>query len=334
MNSTACSQCGEKILPYWTLCPVCATPFADAVTIDPKSKLSLEEVGQQEISCVQCKGILSPEAQICSHCHVLIVRRYCSGCSRLIPDQAGWCPYCGTSALAKRSRLKLYLQSAAILLVAGSIFAGIFFMIQKEPAKDSTQPVSVVQKKALPEPSPQVDVKKETKPEKSKIEEVKPPIPVPEEIVEPEWEPEPTEPLEEAIQHKPAVVKPVMLASSNEVADENWQERGARLLQGRKLTQNASKLMQKGKYTDASIVLMEALRVFPEKTGDLSYGEALYKLGVCLRKKGQPEQAIPVFREALRFAYYRSKVLREVEAATSELNRARLTSSTKSKTRK
>ena len=100
-----------------------------------------------------------------------------------------------------------------------------------------------------------------------------------------------------------------------------WQNRGAKLKQGRKLTIRASQLMQRGRYAEAGVLLNEAVNMFPQKTRDLSYGEALYKLGICLRKKGQPEEAIPVLREAMQFPYYRSKVLREVEAATGQLER-------------
>lgn len=106
--------------------------------------------------------------------------------------------------------------------------------------------------------------------------------------------------------------------------DTDWQSRGAKLKEGRKLTIRASNLMQQNRYSEASVLLGNAIRMFPPGTKDLSYGEALYKLGICLRRKGHPEQAIPVLRQAMEFPYYRSKVLREVEAATGQLQRTKI----------
>ncbi|MGH9858274.1 MAG: tetratricopeptide repeat protein, partial [Acidobacteriota bacterium] len=140
-----------------------------------------------------------------------------------------------------------------------------------------------------------------------------------------ESEPEPAGENADILEPQPEETESVpTVPQQPEPVEGEWQNRGARLKQGRTLTIRASQLMQKGRYTEASIVLREAIHMFPQKTKDLSYGEALYKLGICLRRKGQPEQAIPVLREAMQFPYYRSKVLREVEAATGQIQRTKL----------
>jgi tetratricopeptide (TPR) repeat protein len=134
---------------------------------------------------------------------------------------------------------------------------------------------------------------------------------------------ETTEPIDSVYEPEPsAPAKPRETESQSE-SDRlvKFSVRGLQLKQARKLTLHASLLMRKGRYSDASIVLRDALRAFPPNTRDLTYGETLYKLGICLRRKGAPEQAIPVLQQALRFPYYRSGALREVEAATIQLGK-------------
>ena len=331
MNSSVCSHCGEKILSHWTLCPVCALPFADAVTRSPQTSIpSIEAFAEPErysgLTCVQCKSSIDPDAQICSRCHVLIVRRYCSGCSRLIPDQASYCPYCATPASAKKSRIKAYLKFAAVFMIAGSVVAGVLVLVKgKTPARSKSESLLAPASDAqfIPDPpkpnSFQLIPERVQEPEQFMNDEAAPVTSGDPDTFESasEERDENADVLEQHQQH-PEGTETI---PEEEPAEGDWQNRGAKLMQGRKLTIRASQLMQKGRYSEASVVLKAAINMFPHKTRDLSYGEALYKLGICLRRKGQPEQAIPVLREAMQFPYYRSKVLREVEAATGQLER-------------
>ena len=331
MKPTVCSHCGEKILTHWTVCPICAHP-SSLPAITPGAPASGSEfiASLKNIYCVQCKAIVSPDAQICSACHVLIVRRYCSGCSRLVPDQAEFCPYCATSASAKKSRFRSLAKSAlifAVPLCVISAFILVVYRVSHEPTVPS--PATGTLKKRATEPPPvativPADVEQKT-------------IETPREIVPPGTEQNTNEEPESSgfssteVQNETnagisadPTLTPVIQPEPKPQAEPETNidsSRGARLLQGRKLTKHASLLMQKGRYSDASIVLRNALTAFPSRTSDLSYGEALYKLGICLRKKGAPDQAIPVLRQALRFPYYRTKALREVEAATSQLKK-------------
>ncbi len=341
MDSTACSQCGEKILPHWTVCPVCVLPFTDVAA----NRLSHSETFARasrflDLCCVQCKGILSPDAQYCPHCHLLIVRRYCSGCSRLIPEHAGMCPYCSTPASAKRSRIKFYLQSAIVLTIAVSIVAGVLFLVYRIPDVPSKSVVPLPVSSAFEQQAGDTTKPAELVPRvttQAIAEDEKPAPVLPQEDIplsasgpEDQFDSEPSvedtnilEPIQDQEEEaqEGELQRPI---PESPVVDGDWEARGARLKEGRKLTEKASLLMKQGRYSDASVVLTTALSTFPDKTTDLSYGEALYRLGICLRVKGQPERAIPILQEAMRFPYIRRKVLLEVEAATSQIKRTKL----------
>jgi RNA polymerase subunit RPABC4/transcription elongation factor Spt4 len=326
VNKTLCSHCGEKILPHWTLCPVCALPFADAVSIRNGESGTLHANGRKEIRCVQCEQILAPDAQMCGHCHVLIIRRYCSGCSRLIPDQTMSCPYCATPATAKRSRYKFFLQSAAAVILLGSIVGGLLFLVYRVPANHQAGEVAPLPVRQTvpfekPAPAPFLSVQKPVVEESTEVSD-EPPMGV---NADPQEELE-SEPVQEmAIDPEPAPIEPIVPSDTHQSGEERgWETRGAKLQQGRKLTQIASRLMQQGRYSDAIRVLRDAVKSFPPGTKDLSYGEALYKLGICLRRQGRPDQAIPVLQQAMKFPYIRGKVVREVQVATTQLHQVKL----------
>jgi len=57
-----------------------------------------------ELHCVDCHGEISPETILCPHCGVPILRRYCGGCGKLIPDSAETCPYCGVASQTTSNR--------------------------------------------------------------------------------------------------------------------------------------------------------------------------------------------------------------------------------------
>ena len=337
MKPTTCSQCGERILLHWSVCPVCAAHLAEP-TSNPTiiNDFSGVEVTAKNIHCVKCGVIIAPDAQICPGCHVLIVRRYCSGCSRLIPDQAETCPHCATPASAKKSRFRFFSHTFLILSIPACVIAAFVFVVFRfssssdEPS--STEPVRNVKKTPIP-PAPVAtiisDNSQPAPPVKEEIAEIDPVQQMSQTVVpsisheETLSNEEPEKPAERLQPPAPVVATPVREISQEPKPEANldWSDRGARMKRGRKLTKHASLLMKKGRYSDASIVLRDALRAFPPNTKDLTYGETLYKLGICLRQKGEPHQAIPVLQQALQFPYYRSKALREVEAATNQLRK-------------
>jgi hypothetical protein len=65
-------------------------------------------------------------------------------------------------------------------------------------------------------------------------------------------------------------------------------------------------------------VLTTVVQTFPPSSEDVTYGDALYRLGSALRLSGHPEQAMPVLQKAMRFPFIRSRVSREVAAAYKE----------------
>ena len=64
----------------------------------PKPKPAIKFIEEESLdssndglNCLQCGGGITPDDIKCSHCKTLITRRYCSHCSRLIPDHALFC---------------------------------------------------------------------------------------------------------------------------------------------------------------------------------------------------------------------------------------------------
>src|ERR1051325_6411979 len=61
-------------------------------------KIAMKEAALRNLACQECGQGIAPDAMFCTHCHAPIVRRYCAGCSRLVPENSAFCPFCGTSA--------------------------------------------------------------------------------------------------------------------------------------------------------------------------------------------------------------------------------------------
>jgi tetratricopeptide (TPR) repeat protein len=74
-------------------------------------------------------------------------------------------------------------------------------------------------------------------------------------------------------------------------------------------------LMKQGRYEEATRVLMEAVKTFPESQRNLNYAYALYNLGRALRLAGHPDSAIPFLEERLKYNDQRDVVQRELIAA-------------------
>src|SRR5262249_2909141 len=94
---------------------------------------------------------------------------------------------------------------------------------------------------------------------------------------------------------------------------------GSRMKEGRRLAEVGQKLIDQHRYDEAVSVLTTAVETFPPASDDLTYGNALFRLGSALRLSGHPDQAVPVLQKAMRFPFIRARVSREVAAAHQQI---------------
>jgi RNA polymerase subunit RPABC4/transcription elongation factor Spt4 len=91
-------------------------------------KIAMKEAALRNLACQECgEKIEQPEAMFCNHCHAPIVRRYCAGCSHLVPENSAYCPLCGTSAkepIPERFGLITKIVPVALGLLMLTIFIG------------------------------------------------------------------------------------------------------------------------------------------------------------------------------------------------------------------
>lgn len=108
-----------------------------------------------DLVCQQCRGRIAPEEQFCTKCQAVILRRYCPGCRKLVPDHARICPYCGTGATEKSKAHVPIDPTKAIQTILVLFFVGLllFWLDQKrgqetpsdgmgDPGKVATVPPS------------------------------------------------------------------------------------------------------------------------------------------------------------------------------------------------
>jgi RNA polymerase subunit RPABC4/transcription elongation factor Spt4 len=324
----ACSNCGEEISPKWIVCPICSHPAGEQAAIDPAEDID-PVFHFAEILCIKCTKQIGPDTQICPHCHVPIIRRYCSGCQRLIPDHVHLCPYCHAEPTVKKEWGKV--SKAAIFLVLP--FCLIFGYITFRPTD------SAVKRIPLPEPDTQqsaVSVSESSEADflrNAPAPQLIPDPPVPTaispidathlrpsrtatntvEIIRQKVKPKREQPV---IQVQPVIqAKPVIQTPANFVS------RGARLKQGRQLRDLGTRLVKQKQYGKAAYVLQDAIRAFPPETKDLSYGEALYILGYSLRMSGKPAEAIPWLKKALNFPFIKNKAAQELKSASDQMKK-------------
>ncbi|MGI8631013.1 MAG: protein kinase domain-containing protein [Solirubrobacterales bacterium] len=85
--------------------------------------------------------------------------------------------------------------------------------------------------------------------------------------------------------------------------------------EGARLNDEGFALLQAGNAEEASKVLGEAVKAFPDGTSDINYAFALFNYGRALRLAGKPEQAIPVLEERLTIPNQTGVVQKELDAA-------------------
>jgi tetratricopeptide (TPR) repeat protein len=99
------------------------------------------------VLCRECHGQIQPDDKFCAHCDAVILRRYCPGCNKLVPDHALMCPYCGASAGEKaKSGILQYPNNLALIILI--LFGVSLYYLW--PNQKSNQAKSVPQKVEAP----------------------------------------------------------------------------------------------------------------------------------------------------------------------------------------
>jgi tetratricopeptide (TPR) repeat protein/RNA polymerase subunit RPABC4/transcription elongation factor Spt4 len=82
-----------------------------------------------DLVCQQCHGRIAPDEQFCAQCHAVILRRYCPGCRKLVPEHARICPYCGTKATEKSKRPVLIDRIEAVPTILVLFFVALLLLL-------------------------------------------------------------------------------------------------------------------------------------------------------------------------------------------------------------
>jgi hypothetical protein len=359
-NAVKCWACGFPITKSKTsltepkeldLSPLMITyqsPIARQTFARPQAKIRLKFIEdhelpqtQDDLSCLQCGGGITADDINCSNCKTLIMRRYCSHCSRLIPDHASVCPLCNKSVNEHFSYSKL--RRTKILISAGTaaifVCVALILFLQKSPSKTTVAEADVVRKpeihlqetksgEAQQEarlPQPPVVHKPVPPPTGTKIElsaEGRQPIKklLAKQYVKPEVkQPEP-DPMQIAKEEEPKQfakvqdppMRPMLAPALQRTVDLKSQQR---VLKGRSLNHKGYALIKAGRPYDAIPILEQAVRSFPESKKDLNYAYALFNLAVAYRMAGKPEMAIPILQERIKINDQRDVVARELLSA-------------------
>jgi hypothetical protein len=273
--------------------------------------------------CLQCGGAIGPEDIKCSNCQALIARRYCSHCSRLIPDHSSVCPLCGKNvqehfSYSKVRRTKILIGTAT---AAAVVFLIIVFIWQQSFSQPNTSGEDVKGSKQVTHaiPSMEKDAKPVAKIEREiRSEKIKSEIPVTQ-------TPRPRQktkqlPTEVIVEPKSIDIEagnlaprsPTMSASTQRALELNNHQR---VLRGRFLNSKGYTLIKAGRPSEAIPLLEQSLRSFPKGTRDVTYAYALFNLGVAWRMAGRPDIAIPILEERIKINNQREVVERELHAA-------------------
>ncbi len=115
------------------------------------------------VLCRECRGRIQPDDKFCNHCDAVILRRYCAGCRKLVPDHALMCPYCGASAgeKPKVGILQYPMNVAAIILI---LFVASLYLLWPSDKKTEQVKSPAQQNIKAPEIAQIPAVKKEVKP--------------------------------------------------------------------------------------------------------------------------------------------------------------------------
>jgi len=268
----------------------------------------------RDLFCKNCKSEISPDEIWCSHCKAPIIRRYCGGCKRLIPDIATKCPHCNS---AKIGRFR-YIRNLEQIMVSGALvalIAAVVGLYAPRHTLDAGAPAPLVPEHAnQPLPPAQKD--------QVQAEAANPVL---------NRRPQPAVSATENAHRETADVKAsTKKASTDAIEHSDPDLQGSADIQpdtvswygtAQRLNHAGYQLMQKGRYEEAIPLLNRSLQSFPtDARRNLTYAYALFNLGRSLRLVGRPDLAIPILKERLKYTDQREVVVRELALANQDLN--------------
>ncbi len=120
------------------------------------------------VLCRECRSRIQPDDKFCSHCDAVILRRYCAGCRKLVPDHALMCPYCGASAgeKPKIGILQYPMNVATMILI---LFVASLYLLWPSDKKTNQVKSPAQQNIKAPEVAQIPAAKKEVKPSSAPI---------------------------------------------------------------------------------------------------------------------------------------------------------------------
>jgi tetratricopeptide (TPR) repeat protein len=124
------------------------------------------------VLCRECHGRILPEDKFCKHCDAVILRRYCPGCRKLVPDHALMCPYCGANAGEKPTAGILQYPNNLALIIFILFAASLFFLWPHQKSnqvKSSPQKVEVAKTVKAPLPVKEARKSSPSVPKKTRV---------------------------------------------------------------------------------------------------------------------------------------------------------------------
>jgi tetratricopeptide (TPR) repeat protein len=302
-----------------------------------------------EVTCLECGEVIGPNELRCSKCHTTIVRRYCAGCSELIPDHAIFCPYCGTYVtehfhFAKKARER-YVLGATVGLCILILLMVLTWPRTAKPkgyqASHNLKPAHEITKSQHQKNSPIVFVAPEKAQEKkvesrnkSKVQQPAQKPVVTKLAANTKRAPETPKQLPVDTKQPAAIksemkkqtasatplkekVKPVSSRASLDRSSDNPSD-VEKIKLGRSLNSRGYSLINQGKPGEAIPLLEQSLRSFPKGSKDEHYAYALFNLGVAWRMAGRPDIAIPILEKRIKINNQRDVVARELSTARKQ----------------
>jgi tetratricopeptide (TPR) repeat protein len=100
----------------------------------------------KELKCLQCDYKIAADSKFCPKCRVVILRRYCQSCKRLVPDHTQFCPYCSASSKDKRKQRDLKYPTNIAMIVGLIVLTVVLWPKEKqtEIRKHLTDPAAGV----------------------------------------------------------------------------------------------------------------------------------------------------------------------------------------------
>jgi hypothetical protein len=284
----------------------------NVVLWQPKPKTTIikitedDESSQQGMSCLECGSNITVHDIKCSHCKTLIMRRYCSHCSKLIPDHVSVCPLCNKDvkehfSYSRLRRTKIFIGVGTAALF---IFVVLILFLQKTSPDNITAQADAV-KREIPVappvqklPEPEVSKQEPKLPDRTVIHEIVPPptatksIEIPPEVQKPKRLKSKT--IVAKVEESPTVPKTEEPEPIAKVMEQNPVARVEEPKQTAKLEQPSTATARP--MVSPSLQHMDDLK----SQQRILKGRSLNHKGYTLIRAGRPHDAIPVLQQAVR----------------------------------